>query len=58
MTRFFLLVCMIFGGMTMCSCSEPTEGIEKPETVTPPPPRIGPGSPNLGGDSDSSKSIE
>ena len=58
MRRIFLAICLIFGGMTMCSCSEPTEGIKKPETVTPPPARIELGSPHLGGDSDSSKSSE
>lgn len=40
MTRLALAICLILGSMTLCSCGEPNEGVQKPDTVTPPPERI------------------
>lgn len=40
MTRLMLAGCLLMGATFLCSCSEPSHGIEKPDTVVAPPERI------------------
>lgn len=40
MTRNIYVLCFLFGGIMLCSCSEPNKGIKTPTTVTPPPERL------------------